>query len=135
MSRGRTSTYRRFEERHPDLWDEVQAMIESEQSHGDEPAEAPSIFARLFRSADSHAPRRARRKRRPEEPSLNTAQQCRLLAVKARVKAAAVPAESESYLAIAREYEALAAALEAGQGGADAQQPLGAPNPRPKVVK
>ena len=52
MSRNRTSAYRRFEERHPDLWDEIQAMIESDQSHGDERAEAPSIFARLFRGAD-----------------------------------------------------------------------------------
>jgi len=52
MSRSRTSTYRRFEERHPDLWDEVQVMIESDQSRSDERTEAPSIFARLFRRSD-----------------------------------------------------------------------------------
>ena len=46
MSTG-SSTNRRFEDRHPDLWDEVQVMIES-QSH--DRAAAPSIFTRLFRS-------------------------------------------------------------------------------------
>jgi len=46
---------------------------------------------------------------------VNTAQQCRLLAAKARVKALAVPVEADNYLAIAREYEALAATMEAGQ--------------------
>ncbi|HTY69821.1 MAG TPA: hypothetical protein VMH36_24415 [Alphaproteobacteria bacterium] len=47
---------------------------------------------------------------------MSTAQQCRLLAAKARVKAMAVPDESDAYLAIAREYEAIAAAIEAKQG-------------------
>ena len=50
MSRSRTNSYRRFEERHPDLWDEVQAMIE-DQSQRDERPEAPSIFTRLARRA------------------------------------------------------------------------------------
>lgn len=49
---------------------------------------------------------------------MSTAQQCRLLAAKARVKALAAPDESETYLAIAREYEAIAAAIEAKQGDA-----------------
>jgi len=49
---------------------------------------------------------------------MNTAHQCRLLAAKARVKALVVPDESDSYLAIAREYEAIAAAMEAKEGGA-----------------
>ncbi|HTY69820.1 MAG TPA: hypothetical protein VMH36_24410 [Alphaproteobacteria bacterium] len=49
MSRSRTSTYRRFEERHPDLWDEVQVIIESADSQAGERAEPPSFFARLFR--------------------------------------------------------------------------------------
>jgi hypothetical protein len=44
---------------------------------------------------------------------MSAAQQCRLLAAKARVKALAAPDESETYLAIAREYEAIAAAMEA----------------------
>jgi len=49
MSRSRTSTYRRFEERHPDLWDEVQVIIESADSQSGERAEARSFFTRLFR--------------------------------------------------------------------------------------
>ena len=49
---------------------------------------------------------------------MNTAQQCRLLAAQARVNAAAVPAERDNYLAIAREYEAIAAAMEARHDGA-----------------
>ncbi len=49
LSRGRTSTHRRFEERHPDLWDEVQVMIESDRSPAGERSEARSIFSRLFR--------------------------------------------------------------------------------------
>lgn len=47
----------------------------------------------------------------------NTAEHCRLLAAKARVKALVVPAESDTYLAIAREYEAIAAVMEANEGG------------------
>jgi len=50
MSRSHTSTYRRFEHRPPDLWDEVQVIIESDQSQGGESARAPSLFARLFRA-------------------------------------------------------------------------------------
>ena len=63
MSKGRTSTHRRFEERHPDLWDEVQAMIEDDQSQSSGRAEAPSILSRLFRASAG----RARRGR--EDPS------------------------------------------------------------------
>ncbi|HTP84787.1 MAG TPA: hypothetical protein VMQ11_17670 [Alphaproteobacteria bacterium] len=62
MSRSRTSTYRRFEERHPDLWDEVQVMIESGDSRGRERTEAPSVFARLFRRGNGVV-RRTRRER------------------------------------------------------------------------
>jgi len=55
---------------------------------------------------------------------MSTAQQCRLLAAKARVKALAVPHESETYLAIAREYEAIALAMETRQTDAvDGQLP------------
>jgi len=116
MTRGRTSTYRRFEERHPDLWDEVQAMIESDDCPHRERAEAPSIFARLFRSSDIFATVSCARRER-EEPPMTTAQQCRVLAAQARVKSMVVSAdESDAYLAIAREYEEIAAAMEAAQG-------------------
>jgi hypothetical protein len=56
---------------------------------------------------------------------MNTAEQCRLLAAKARVKALAAPAESDAYLAIAREYEAIAAVMEAKEGGAATDEASG----------
>ena len=65
MSRSRTSTYRRFEERHPDLWDEVQVIIESADRQGGERAEPPSFFARLFRR-DGRATTRGTRPARDE---------------------------------------------------------------------
>jgi hypothetical protein len=66
MSKSRTSTYRRFEERHPDLWDEVQAMIESDRSASSERAAAPSIFARFFRGGGSRGGVRGPRRERDE---------------------------------------------------------------------
>jgi len=63
MSTG-SNTNRRFEDRHPDLWDEVQVMIESDQSQSAGRSEAPSIFTRFFRGGDFI--RRTARRARPE---------------------------------------------------------------------
>ncbi len=67
MSKSRTSTYRRFEERHPDLWDEVQVMIESHRSPAGEGAKAPSILSRLLRVRGGNRGTAGRTRRDGEE--------------------------------------------------------------------
>jgi hypothetical protein len=121
MSRGHASTYR-FEESHPPI-------IEGGRSPSDERAESPSIFTRLFRSGDGIFADVSCARREREEPPMTTAQQCRLLAAQARVKAMAVSAdESDAYVAIAREYEAIAAAMEVAQGDGPDDQSISAPS-------
>ncbi len=45
----RGSTFVRFEQRHPDLRDEVQAMIEQEHGRSGQRPDARSVLNRLFR--------------------------------------------------------------------------------------